>query len=243
MRHTILTWALCAFISAPTLAQTSLEGHFVAPRVPLHLELDKSGFLIAMHQWLMARAVVQSDLTVVPGGRATAMFEAEKVDGLYPSWISAKYKVNALYTAPFMQVDHFIYSKPGAAAFSKLADLKGRRLGLIQHYQLQLDFAAQEDLFITYARNSQTLMTLLLSGRVDAVILSDIEVNALQKAMQIEALSVDPSAVLLTKHLGYVLHDNAKGRALHERINAAIVEAQNTGALSAYLNNAVQGFK
>ncbi|BFM13680.1 hypothetical protein R50072_38330 [Simiduia litorea] len=229
-------------MGAHASAQALLEGRFVAPRIPLHLELDQSGFLIAMHQWIMDRADVQSELAVVPGGRATAMFEAEKVDGLYPSWISATYKANSLYTEPFMQVNHFIYSKPNSVVYSTLSDLKGRRLGLIQHYQLQLDFAAQEDLLIAYARNSQMLITLLLSGRVDAIILSDIEVNAMQKAMKLAPLSVDPSAVVVAKYLGYVFHNTAKGRLLHQRVNTAIFDAQSSGALQTYLQKAVQGF-
>ena len=244
MQKNIAILLLSFAMSLPAVAQQQpLQANIVAPRIPLHLELDKSGFLADMHAWLMEKANIQADVTVLPWVRAMAMFESEKVDGLYPSWMSSTYTAKVLYSDPFMQVDHFIYSKAGAPIFSSLAELNGRRLGLIEHYQLHLDFSGQENLSVHYARNSQALMTLLLSGRVDAIILSNIEVQALQVAMQFEPLSVDTSAVIASKFLCYVLLNNTNGVAIQARINDAIAEAKQSGDLQALIHNAVSQFK
>ena len=82
-----------------------------------------------------------------------------------------------------------------------------------------------------------------LSGRVDAIILSNIEVQALQVAMQFEPLSVDTSAVIASKFLCYVLLNNTNGVAIQARINDAIAEAKQSGDLQALIHNAVSEFK
>ncbi|AFU99787.1 substrate-binding periplasmic protein [Simiduia agarivorans] len=221
---TAIALAACVSVQAQDAAQ------FSAPRVPVHLEADHSGFLVELHQWLMQRAGIDAGLTVVPIQRATHLLETGAVDGLYPSWVPAKYHANVLFSSPLMQIDHYLFSAPGKPVYSSLAQMSGKRLGVVQGYEIGLDYTVP-DLWVAYAANSEALVTMLLSGRIDAMLLSLNEVKLLQLQQAAPAFGYDSKATLARRYLGYCILNNEKGLQLQRKINHAIYAGQRSGEL------------
>lgn len=224
-----LMWVfLVFFFSGGINAQDSVS--FSAPRVPIHLEADHSGFLVDLHYWLMQRAGIDAGLTVVPIQRATHLLETGAVDGLFPSWVPAKYHTNVLFSAPLMQIDHYLFSAPGKPVFSNLEQMGGKRLGVVQGYEIGLDYTVP-DLWVAYAANSQALVTMLLSGRIDAMLLSLNEVKLLQLQQAAPAFGYDSNRILARRYLGYCILNNDKGVQIQRKINKAIYTGQRSGDL------------
>lgn len=212
----------------PAIAQETAK--FSAPRVPIHLEANHTGFLVELHQWVMQRAGIEAPLTVVPLQRATHLLETGAVDGLYPSWVPAQYNTNVLFSSPLLQIDHYLFSAPGKPVFSSLAQMSGKRVGVVQGYEIGLDYTVPE-LWVAYAINSQALVTMLLSGRIDAMVLSINEVKLLQATQSAPAFGFDANSNIARRYLGYCILNNEKGVVLQRKINEAIYQGQRSGDL------------
>ncbi|UTA48075.1 transporter substrate-binding domain-containing protein [Simiduia sp. 21SJ11W-1] len=228
-----LTTALLLIVVAGACLgqQASLQASFVAPRIPVNLEADQSGLLADMHQLLMAHADIESTMKVLSHARAQRMMEAKAVDAFFPSWLPNHFDVDMLYSSPLMRVEFFIFTASGQPALAQLADLQGKRLGILEAYRLSLPLDDVPGLFVHRAINAQALYNMLASGRVDAIIMSKNEVELVCSLRNLPMLSFDPKAMLDHKYLGYSFLNNAKGVVLQRRVNAAILKLQKSGEL------------
>ena len=138
--------------------------------------------------------------------------------------------VKVLFSSPLMQVDHYLFSAPGKPVFSDAASMAGMRLGMVQGYEVGLDFSVK-DLWVAYASNSQALVAMLLGGRIDAMLLSLDEVRLMQRDPSAPQFGYDPDLMVARRYLGYCLLDNAHGQLLQKKINQAIFQAQTSGEL------------
>jgi len=102
---------------------------------------------------------------------------------LVPSWIqSAADSVD--WSAPFMESREIIISKNQIARIVQPEDLKGKNLGVIQHYHYPLlaELVNKKSINLTYS-NTETnnFMALFRRNNVDAIIIQDLTFDWLAK--------------------------------------------------------------
>lgn len=218
------------------LAQSATAEHLsakvAAPRLPVHLETNKSGLLAELHELLMAEADVQSTLQVSSYARAVLKLESAQVDAYFPSWLPNHFKVDVLYSAPLMRVEFYIFTAQGKPRVSRLDELAHMRLGTVEGTLLELPLDSVPGLFVVPGVNATSLYNMLNQGRLDALLISKNEMDILCEQLGVPMLNYDPSAMQAHKYLGYSFLNNAKGIKLQRQINAAILRLQQSGELA-----------
>ncbi|MEG0008867.1 MAG: transporter substrate-binding domain-containing protein [Aeromonas sp.] len=167
------------------LAQHPVLKYGVAPNWPAVSEIDKhgqlNGFLADLLKLMSARAGLQFTLVPTQSWAETqAQFQADKLDFIPAMTPTDERRQSMLFTPDYAFINRVIASRQGVAELSSLAELKGRRVGMVAG-SVEKGLLDQLGALQVNAGSDTLLLPLLDSGEADYVLMST---TTLEQALQ-----------------------------------------------------------
>ncbi|MGY3944069.1 ATP-binding protein [Aeromonas tecta] len=167
------------------LAQHPTLKYGVAPNWPAVSEIDKQGHLQGFISDLLKLMSTRSGLqfTLVPTqswAETQVQFQADKLDFIPAMTPTDERRQSMLFTPDYAFINRVIASRQGVAELSSLAELKGRRVGMVAG-SVEKGLLDQLGALQVNAGSDTLLLPLLDSGQADYVLMST---TTLEQALQ-----------------------------------------------------------
>lgn len=224
---------LVFFCFSGSLQAAKPELLFVAMELPVYMEAEGRGPLYEVHAQIVEQVEkalgVSISTQIVPPVRADQVYRSGKAAAFVPDFCDVPAPIASVRSIPLARVQRHLFTAPNAASFSRLDQLKGKKVGLVRGYMYQLpeqtDF---EKVMIISQRNA---LRMLISGRLDAILANPVEIAEISRDEALPMPNYQPEQPLVDKALCYTFPDDELGRHLAIATSAAILSLRDNGQL------------
>jgi len=227
---------LTLFLSVGALAENPIL--ITAPQAPHAHRAQTEAYYSAFHYEIADKANLNTRVQFLPIQSARASYERGNANAQLGAACGVERHTPSLYSVPYVLLTRHLITAGDSAAVTELESLRGKTLGVIKKYFYKLPSDATlsaMDITLHHSLDQLTLVKLLLSGRIDAMLESWEVAESLHQYIGHEStlhhVSNRPFSV---RPLCYVVQDNEKGKLLISRLNKGIKAAFTAGILEKY---------
>ncbi|WP_157231053.1 substrate-binding periplasmic protein [Kiloniella laminariae] len=185
-------------------------------------------------------------LSILPAQRASKLFSSGKGDILVPYPLNQQELTpgreldgDFLASNPLATIDRHVLTLPGRDAITSPEDLKGLRVGVTLGY-IYGNLEEIDDIRLISATNQVSLVKMLYSERVDAVVSFPFETKVIAKKLELAPLPwFDPDYVISRSNIVMLFRDTNRGKILQGSVNDTLAILQKSG----YLDRISQTFE
>lgn len=215
---------------------------------------DKSmanqGVIAVVFKAAMAAEGIDVEYDFLPWARALE-YAKDGTSAGSPGWTKTPERdADFLFSEPFVNcVDGVFFLKEKPLAFSSVADFRGLRIGVINKLTYGKDFAdaqSRNEFKTELAPASENLLKMLLSGRVDAVILNrSVAAQEMHElpAAEAERIGAADTPFLLKPWRLAVGKRNPEAQRIINAFNAGFVKIQRNGTYQRLMSDPAYGLK
>lgn len=244
--------ALCLLLSFSLTAGAGEKMRFSVGDFPPYFDkaMSNQGVIAVVFKAAMAAEGVDVEYDFLPWARALEYAKDGTSPGS-PGWTKTPERdVDFLFSEPFVNcVDGVFFLRDKPVAFSSMADLRGLRIGVISRLTYGKEFAeaqSRNEFKTELAPASENLLRMLLSGRVDAVILNRSvaaqEMTALPAADADRIGSAEAPFLIKPWRLA-VGKRNPEAQKIINTFNAGFVKIQRNGTYQRLMSDPAYGLK
>lgn len=230
----LLYWLLLC--SAMTRAEHLLT---VAPNVERQQRTVFEAGYSAMHHLIAGQAGLDTRLQFMPIAQAQRMLADGHARIQLGGVCGVKRSTPVLYSLPYAQFERHLIAIDDTPVITRLADLRGKRLGLVKGYFYQLPEASelqQQGIDLSYSAGVRESLEALLVGDVDVILANAYVINNIAKSMhQAARLNYQVDQPFSERQICYVVANQPGAQDLVDKLNHAVVELYQRGTLQRYI--------
>ncbi|MGO1118131.1 substrate-binding periplasmic protein [Rhodovibrionaceae bacterium A322] len=223
---------LLVFAGGQALAQESVK--VMGKIIPQVLTDQSDSFFQAMLREIALRADFELEVEVLPGKRALSLFDQGQGDVFVPAQLeqiaSGMFQHPVVSSEPVLDFQRFVYVKAGQKNLTSLAELSGKRIGLVRGYSYGPLIDKNETFAPVYGTDVSQLIKMLNRDRIDAFIAFPNSVYRLTKWSDETAPQRDAMAPITRNRITFAFRDTQKGRELRRKFNLAIEQMKADGS-------------
>lgn len=172
------------------------------------------------------RINIQADYSIVGFDKVISGIDAGKFDGSAALWIDPERKSKYIFSKPYLQNQLILVGKKGSdVSISKLSDLKGKRIGIVDNYAYGSEISSSKFIVLVVGKNDQQNLERLLSDKIDYMLVDALLIQYMLKYQLndvTEFLEIAEDA-LIVKSLHFAIRkDTPDGNNLIARFNEEI---------------------
>lgn len=252
VRNRMPTWAIMALylfaviqeITLPSARADHRDGEgveIVATAWGPSLDIRGTGFYNDLARLVLERSKEPVKYYVLPYARAKARFIDQTEDCIFPNNIDVLLKGKEIANAegliqsePILNVTVHFFSRPDTAPPSSIDDLEGLRIGYALGSAMPAFFEGLDAEFVAVS-GEVSKYQMLEAGRVD-VIAGSLPDNLFAFPKDPARRPIyDPNFVMAAEQVGFVCHNTPQTVDALGRINEAVRDLRQSGALTEFL--------
>lgn len=166
-----------ASVSLTASTQTSRLRLVSTAWTPFTNEPGQPRFALDLVEAAFARVGVNSTTTIVQPAQFTTMLLSGPYDGSGAAWRDAEREKVLVYSRPYLENRLILVGRRGASVTAtRLPDLKGKRLAIVEGYAYGDDFEKSGPAFVR-SHSEEDSLKMLLDSRVDYTLMDDLVVQ------------------------------------------------------------------
>lgn len=244
--------ALCLLLALASSAGAGERMRFSVGDFPPYFDkaMSNQGVIAVVFKAAMAAEGVDVEYDFLPWARALE-YAKDGTSAGSPGWTKTPERdVDFLFSEPFVNcVDGVFFLKDKPVAFSSVADFRGLRIGVINKLTYGKEFAeaqGRNEFKTELAPASENLLKMLLSERVDAVILNRSvaaqEMHALPAA-DVERIGLADTPFLTKPWRLAVGKRNPEAQRIISTFNAGLAKIQRNGTYQRLMSDPAYGLR
>lgn len=226
MRYLFLILSALAFYPA-TAFSTTIGSYYIS-----NLVIDQQqGLFIRMHNEVLRRISLDSNLIIQPTKRTQRDFKQHKLDAYFPALLENMPKSAVIISDPFYLKTIVLFTKVGSA-IKTIDDLEGKVVGVVTGYSYGENITHNQNIKLDYAKNDDVNIARLMRGYLDAIIGDYTStVAAIENGKHSGLIQYDLDKPINVLDVFYVCHDSIAGKKLCGSINDALEQMKLEGVI------------
>ncbi|AQS40333.1 periplasmic component of amino acid ABC-type transporter/signal transduction system [Shewanella psychrophila] len=227
MRYLFLIFLVLAFYS--TTAFSTTIGSYYIPNLVID---QQQGLFIKMHNEVLRRLSLDTNLIIQPTKRTQRDFKQHKLDAYFPELLENLPKSDFIISDPFYLKKIVLFTKIGSD-IKTINDLAGKIVGAVAGYSYGEHITKNQSINLDYAKNDDVNIARLMRGYIDAIIGDNTStVAAIENSKHAELIHYDLDKPINVLAVFYVCHDSISGRTLCSSINDALEQMKLEGIIA-----------
>ena len=146
-----------------------------------NLEKEKS-FALDLVREALARMNISVNISILDFDKVIDQIDAGIYDGSAALWISNERKKKYIFSDPYLQNQLILVGRKGSdVSASSLADLTGKRIGLVKGYAYGNELTSSRSIVPVMGKNDQQNLERLLSEKIDYMLVDALLIQYLLK--------------------------------------------------------------
>ena len=217
MRYLFPTFLALALYS--TTAFSTTIGSYYIPNLVID---QQQGLFIKMHNEVLRRLSLDTNLIIQPTKRTQRDFKHHKLDAYFPELLENLPKSDVIISDPFYLKKIVLFTKVGSD-IKTMDDLEGKIVGAVTGYSYGENITNNQSINLDYTKNDNDNIERLMRGYIDAIIGdSKSTVAAIESSKHAEQIYYDLDKPIDVLDVFYVCQDSISGKTLCSAINDAI---------------------
>lgn len=233
MLRFLLSLIMICLFSSSVRADTI---YVLGKSIPQHMTTKPDSMFPSILREAAKRAGHEIKLEIYPGKRALSMFNAGIGDVLAPVQLElmspGPFKVQVIGSEPVLNTPRFIFSRAYTKLYHTLEDLRGIRLGLVSGFKYGDHIDGNPNLNVHMANNVPTLLKMLNSGRIEALIAFPHSIRRIKNLHPNEIPIYDKNSPIAPNHIAFAFRDTPRGNSLRDSLSAAMVSMKEDGTMA-----------
>jgi polar amino acid transport system substrate-binding protein len=210
--------------------------------IPGHIESASTGHFVELTQAVAQEARLPIEIDVFPPPRAIGNYLQGRHAMLFPALdvFFPPGKAFVRTRGSFNCKEDFVFTKKGAAFYTRLDALKGKRVGLTRGYPYVNELRARQDILFEEAATDEANVEKLMNGYIEAfVVEKESGTRAFRKMNALDKMQVQLASPVSRQDVYWAFQANAQGREWARQFDLALERLQKDKKAFARFNPSV----